>query len=119
LWPLVEQCQQFFAIFDPGWEPTELNRCRFPEIVTAAHRAIIRSRGDSPSPPDEIDRSLTVGGVRKAPLKSRPEDEAGIAFIVNGLSQDHRDYLATRGLGFMIGDGRLTYGLETIAEIYC
>jgi high affinity Mn2+ porin len=66
----------------------------------------------------EIDRSVTVGGVRKAPLKSRPEDEAGIAFIVNGLSPDHRDYLAAGGLGFMIGDGRLTYGLETIAEIY-
>ena len=66
----------------------------------------------------EIDRSVTVGGVRKAPLKSRPEDEAGIALIVDGLSRDHRDYLAAGGLGFMIGDGRLAYGLETIAELY-
>jgi len=66
----------------------------------------------------EIERSLTLGGVRTAPLKSRPEDEAGIAFIVNGLSRDHRDYLAEGGLGFMIGDGKLTYGLESIAEVY-
>lgn len=66
----------------------------------------------------EIDRSLTAGGVRKAPLKIRPDDEAGIAFILNGLSRDHRDYLAAGGNGFMIGDGRLSYGLETIAELY-
>ena len=66
----------------------------------------------------EIERSLTLGGVLKAPLQSRPEDEAGIAVIVNGLSRDHRDYLAAGGLGFMIGDDRLRYGLETIAEVY-
>ena len=66
----------------------------------------------------EIERSLTVGGVRKQPLGRRPGDEAGLAFIVNGLSRDHRDYLAMGGYGFMIGDGRLRYGLEKIAELY-
>jgi high affinity Mn2+ porin len=66
----------------------------------------------------EIERSFTVGGIRKEPLKWRPQDEAGLAFIVNGLSRDHRDYLAAGGLGFMIGDGKLTYGLEKIAELY-
>jgi high affinity Mn2+ porin len=66
----------------------------------------------------EIERSVTVGGVRKEPLRSRPGDEAGLAFIVDALSPDHRDYLAAGGLGFMIGDGRLTYGLEKIAELY-
>lgn len=62
----------------------------------------------------EIERSVTAGGAWKA----RPGDEAGIAFIVNALSQEHRDYLAAGGYGFMIGDGRLRYGLETIAEAY-
>jgi high affinity Mn2+ porin len=66
----------------------------------------------------EIERSLTIGGLRKAPWKARSGDEAGIAFIVNALSRDHRDYLAAGGYGFMIGDGRLRYGLETIAEVY-
>jgi high affinity Mn2+ porin len=66
----------------------------------------------------EIERSATAGGVWKAPLTGRPGDEAGLAFIVNALSQDHRDYLAAGGFGFMIGDGRLRYGLEKIAEVY-
>jgi len=66
----------------------------------------------------EIERSVTVGGVRKEPLKWRPRDEAGLAFIVDALSRDHRDYLAAGGLGFMIGDGKLNYGLEKIAELY-
>jgi len=66
----------------------------------------------------EIERSVSVGGVRKEPLKWRPKDEAGLAFIVDALSRDHRDYLAAGGLGFMIGDGKLNYGLEKIAELY-
>jgi high affinity Mn2+ porin len=66
----------------------------------------------------EIERSMTTGVVRKRPLPQRPGDEAGLAFIVNGLSADHRAYLAAGGYGFMIGDGKLTYGLEEIAELY-
>jgi high affinity Mn2+ porin len=66
----------------------------------------------------EIERSITAGAVRKRPLTGRPDDEVGIAFIVNALSTDHRDYMAAGGFGFMIGDGRLNYGLEKIAEIY-
>jgi high affinity Mn2+ porin len=66
----------------------------------------------------EIERSVTVGAVRKHPLGNRPKDEAGLAFIVNGLSRDHRDYLTAGGYGFMIGDGRLRYDLEEIAELY-
>jgi high affinity Mn2+ porin len=66
----------------------------------------------------EIERSLTVGFARKHPLTRRPDDEAGLAFIANGLSGDHRAYLAAGGYGFMIGDGKLTYGLEKIAELY-
>jgi high affinity Mn2+ porin len=42
----------------------------------------------------------------------------GLAFIVNGLSAEHRDYLAAGGYGFLIGDGRLNYSLEMIAEFY-
>jgi high affinity Mn2+ porin len=66
----------------------------------------------------EIERSLTVGAVRKELWETRPQDEVGLAFIANALSRDHRDYLAAGGYGFMIGDGRLRYGLEKIAELY-
>ena len=38
--------------------------------------------------------------------------------MVNGLSSAHRDYLAAGGLGFILGDGRLNYGPETILEVY-
>ena len=38
--------------------------------------------------------------------------------MVNGLSRDHRDYLAAGGLGFMLGDGRLNYAPEQILEGY-
>ena len=42
----------------------------------------------------------------------------GLAGVCNGLSPEHRDYLAAGGLGFIIGDGRLNYGLEKILEVY-
>ena len=42
----------------------------------------------------------------------------GAAFVVNGISADHRRYLALGGLGFLLGDGGLTYGLEKIFETY-
>lgn len=65
-----------------------------------------------------LEQSLSVGAVRREPLPHRGKDEAGLAFIANAMSRDHRDYLAAGGFGFMIGDGRLDYGLEKIAELY-
>jgi len=66
----------------------------------------------------EIDRSFTFGGVLKGTSWKRADDEMGLAFIVNGLSADHRDYLAAGGYGFLIGDGKLNYSPEMIAEFY-
>ncbi|MBS1529360.1 MAG: carbohydrate porin [Bacteroidetes bacterium] len=66
----------------------------------------------------EIDRSLTFGGTLKGTAWHRPDDETGLAFIVNGLSQDHKDYLAAGGYGFIIGDGQLNYSPEMIMEFY-
>jgi high affinity Mn2+ porin len=66
----------------------------------------------------EIERSLTVGGLWSHPLAFRREDEAGVALIANALSPEHRAYLEAGGYGFMIGDGRLDYSLEKIAELY-
>ena len=66
----------------------------------------------------EIDRSVSFGAVLKGTSWKRADDEIGLAFIGNGLSADHRDYLAAGGYGFLIGDGRLNYSPEMIAELY-
>ena len=66
----------------------------------------------------EIDRSVTFGGVLKGTQWQRGDDEVGLAFIGNGLSAPHRNYLAAGGYGFLIGDGKLNYAPEMIAELY-
>jgi high affinity Mn2+ porin len=48
----------------------------------------------------------------------RKQDRAGIAFVSNGICKDHQTYLADGGLGFLLGDGALTYGRENILEAY-
>ncbi len=64
----------------------------------------------------EIDRTLAFGGDTRVP--GRGHDRLGVALVANGLSPDHRDYLAAGGLGFIIGDGALRYGSERILESY-
>jgi len=66
----------------------------------------------------EIDRSFSFGGVVKGAQWKRKGDEAGLAFVINGLSAAHRNYLAAGGYGFLIGDGKLNYAPEMIAEFY-
>jgi high affinity Mn2+ porin len=66
----------------------------------------------------EIDQTVAAGLNVKGALWSRPKDEAGLAFVINGLSDAHRDYLAAGGIGFEIGDGRLNYAHEEIVEMY-
>jgi len=66
----------------------------------------------------EIDRSFSFGAVLKGNSWKRADDELGLAFIANGLSADHRAYLAAGGYGFIIGDGQLNYSTELIAELY-
>ena len=48
----------------------------------------------------------------------RPRDKLGVAVVSNGISQDHRTYLRLGGEGFLLGDGTLTYGRETVVEAY-
>jgi high affinity Mn2+ porin len=48
----------------------------------------------------------------------RKEDRAGAAFVTNGICKYHQQYLADGGLGFLLGDGGLNYGRETIVETY-
>jgi high affinity Mn2+ porin len=65
----------------------------------------------------EIDQSVS-GGFVKDNLFGRKQDRLNIGFAFNGISDQHRQYLAKGGYGFIIGDGKLpNYGLETILEI--
>ncbi|MDE3158259.1 MAG: carbohydrate porin, partial [Acidobacteriota bacterium] len=48
----------------------------------------------------------------------RPSDTAAAALTVSGISGVHALYLQRGGLDFMIGDGTLRYGAESIFESY-
>ena len=66
----------------------------------------------------EIDRTASLGFSFNGALWSRNKDILGIAGAVNGLSDDHRRYLAAGGYGFILGDGALNYAPESIVEAY-
>jgi hypothetical protein len=66
----------------------------------------------------EVDRSICLGLSLKGGAWGRSDDGIGLAFVENGLSPEHRDYLAAGGYGFLLGDGRLNYASERIAETY-
>ncbi|HZT31369.1 MAG TPA: carbohydrate porin [Bryobacteraceae bacterium] len=67
----------------------------------------------------EIDRTASGGVSVKGNRWHRAKDVFGAAVAVNGISGDHRAYLARGGYGFIIGDGQLPHpGPETIFETY-
>ncbi len=66
----------------------------------------------------EIDNTFSLGLSLKGTSWQRKSDTVGLAGVSNGLSSDHRDYLAAGGYGFIVGDGRLNYRREEILEGY-
>jgi high affinity Mn2+ porin len=66
----------------------------------------------------DIDRSLSFGVSISGKAWGRADDKIGIGAAINGLSNDHKDYIAAGGLGILIGDGRLNYSNERILEAY-
>ena len=66
----------------------------------------------------EIDHSGSLGMSSTGTRWHRPDDRLGAAVVVNGISSEHRAYLAVGGRGFIVGDGQLKYGLESIGELY-
>ena len=66
----------------------------------------------------EVD-TLLSGGLQVSGVHwGRGADRLGLALASGGLAAPHRRYLAAGGKGFILGDGRLTYGRETIVEGY-
>jgi high affinity Mn2+ porin len=66
----------------------------------------------------EVNDSLALGGDVSGAVWGRPTDKVGLALVSNGLSPGHREYLGLGGLGFLLGDGKLAYARECIAETY-
>ena len=66
----------------------------------------------------EVEQVATLGGQLAGSHWQRPDDRLGLALVSEALSAGHRDYLTAGGAGFLLGDGRLTYGREQILEAY-
>ncbi len=66
----------------------------------------------------EVDDTIQFGMGAKGFGSRRKFDRAGIAFVSNGISRDHQEYLKLGGIGFLLGDGNLNYAREDIVEAY-
>ena len=66
----------------------------------------------------EIDQTVEAGSDYSGHQWHRPLDKVGLAFVTNGIKHDHQEYLKLGGLGFILGDGNLSYGRENILEGY-
>lgn len=66
----------------------------------------------------EVDTHFSVGMQVSGRRWGRGDDLLSVATALNGLSGSHRAYLAAGGTGFLLGDGALRYGAETLLEGY-
>ena len=56
----------------------------------------------------------SVGGV----MWTRPNDSAGVAFVISGASESAQKFLKAGGTDIISGDGALIYGSEKVTELY-
>jgi high affinity Mn2+ porin len=66
----------------------------------------------------EVDQTVELGGDYSGRAWSRPYDKIGVTFVTNAIKKDHQNYLGYGGLGFLLGDGKLSYAREDITEGY-
>lgn len=66
----------------------------------------------------EADRSASAGFSANGSVWGRSADTLGVAVAGNFLSVSHRQVLTRGGITFFLGDGRLNYRPEQIAEAY-
>ncbi len=66
----------------------------------------------------EVAQTIELGGDLAGNHWHRANDKIGIVGISNAIKRDHQNYLALGGLGFLLGDGRLSYAREDILEAY-
>jgi len=73
---------------------------------------------NSPWSYTEVDSHASLGLQVSGRNWGRPEDYFGLGVAVNGITSSHQHYLEQGGIGMLIGDGALNYGLEEIFEAY-
>jgi len=66
----------------------------------------------------EVDQTIEGGADYAGASWHRPLDKIALAIVSNAIKRDHQNYLRFGGLGFLLGDGKLNYGRETIVESY-
>jgi high affinity Mn2+ porin len=66
----------------------------------------------------EDDQTVEGGFDYRGTRWRRPVDKFGFAVVSNAIKKDHQNYLKHGGLGFLLGDGALSYGRENIVESY-
>jgi len=66
----------------------------------------------------EIENTVALGGDVTGAKWRRATDRVGLAFVSNGISSLHAEYLSVGGSGFILGDGYLRYARERIFEQY-
>jgi carbohydrate-selective porin OprB len=66
----------------------------------------------------EVDRHASAGVQISGLHWGRSEDRFAVAGSETGIAKVHRDYLNAGGVGFLLGDGRLNYGMEQLIEGY-
>jgi len=66
----------------------------------------------------EVGQTILFGGDYAGHQWRRDNDKIGVAYVSNAIKRDHQNYLHYGGLGFLLGDGGLTYGREDLVEWY-
>jgi high affinity Mn2+ porin len=66
----------------------------------------------------EMDRAVSAGLSLRGLRWERPADTVGLAANLGWISEGRRRYLEAGGIGFITGDGRLSYGPEWVTELY-
>ena len=66
----------------------------------------------------EVDQTFELGGDLAGNRWGRAQDKIGVVGVSNAIKRDHQHYLALGGLGFLLGDGHLSYAREDTLEMY-
>jgi high affinity Mn2+ porin len=66
----------------------------------------------------EVGQTVLFGGDYAGHQWRRANDKIGVAYVSNAIKRDHQNYLHYGGLGFLLGDGGLTYAREDVMEWY-
>ena len=67
----------------------------------------------------DIDRTAAAGLSLAGKQWGRPDDNVGVAGVINGITKVHQEFFNVGGLGILVGDGMLPHpGPEQILEAY-